>query len=534
MIELQHLEKRYGPQLAVDDLNLVFPEGQVTALLGPSGCGKTTTLRMINRLIEPTGGRVLIGGQDTRNLRPEELRRRIGYVIQQIGLFPHLNVAQNVATVPDLLGQDRNATARRVDELLELVGLDPELYRAKKPSELSGGQAQRVGVARALAADPPLLLMDEPFGALDPLAREHLQNAFRAIQRQLHKTVVMVTHDIDEALRLGDRIALMNARRPDHAACHPVRAGVSGRGRHAAATGRANRRRVHDPLHRLLVAHAPCRHGRADRPERPAARRHRCPDTAPGRPACGRADLVRPARRGPRSMTPGRLLWPVLLLVSLIPGVLPALIGLLNVGEVPATFDPPLWKLTLLHLALVLGATTLVVLVGLPLAVAVTRPGRDALRQLAETLAGLGQTVPTFAILALAVPALGFGWKPTLLGLFVYGLMPVLSSSIAAFRGVDRAVLDAARSMGMTTRQQLMRVELPLARPLILAGLRTSVVYNVGTATVGAALGAGGLGEPIINGLSQQNTALVLVGAVLAALLALSLDALLGHLEKAV
>lgn len=213
MIELQHLEKRYGPQLAVDDLNLVFPEGQVTALLGPSGCGKTTTLRMINRLIEPTGGRVLIGGQDTRNLRPEELRRRIGYVIQQIGLFPHLNVAQNVATVPDLLGQDRNATARRVDELLELVGLDPELYRAKKPSELSGGQAQRVGVARALAADPPLLLMDEPFGALDPLAREHLQNAFRAIQRQLHKTVVMVTHDIDEALRLGDRIALMNAGR---------------------------------------------------------------------------------------------------------------------------------------------------------------------------------------------------------------------------------------------------------------------------------------------------------------------------------
>lgn len=233
-------------------------------------------------------------------------------------------------------------------------------------------------------------------------------------------------------------------------------------------------------------------------------------------------------------MTPGRLLWPALLLVSLIPGVLPALIGLLNVGEVPATFDPPLWKLTLLHLALVLGATTLVVLVGLPLAVAVTRPGRDALRQLAETLAGLGQTVPTFAILALAVPALGFGWKPTLLGLFVYGLMPVLSSSIAAFRGVDRAVLDAARSMGMTTRQQLMRVELPLARPLILAGLRTSVVYNVGTATVGAALGAGGLGEPIINGLSQQNTALVLVGAVLSALLALSLDALLGRLEKAV
>ncbi|TDE86321.1 ABC transporter ATP-binding protein [Deinococcus sp. S9] len=211
MIELQHLEKRYGDAFAVRDLNFVFPAGELTALLGPSGCGKTTTLRMINRLIEPTGGRVLLGGRDTRDFRPEELRRGIGYVIQQIGLFPHLTVAQNVATVPELLGWDRRRTARRVDELLELVGLDPAVYRTKKPAELSGGQAQRVGVARALAADPPVLLMDEPFGALDPLARDHLQEAFREIQRRLNKTVVLVTHDIDEALRLGDRVALMRA-----------------------------------------------------------------------------------------------------------------------------------------------------------------------------------------------------------------------------------------------------------------------------------------------------------------------------------
>ncbi|GAA5513758.1 vitamin B12 import ATP-binding protein BtuD [Deinococcus carri] len=211
MIELQHLEKQYGGTFAVRDLSLVFPEGELTALLGPSGCGKTTTLRMINRLIEPGGGRVLLDGRDTRDLRPEVLRRGIGYVIQQIGLFPHLTIAQNVATVPDLLGWDRQRTARRVDELLELVGLDPAVYRSKKPGELSGGQAQRVGVARALAADPPVLLMDEPFGALDPLARDRLQQAFRAIQQRLRKTVVLVTHDIDEALRLGDRIALMNA-----------------------------------------------------------------------------------------------------------------------------------------------------------------------------------------------------------------------------------------------------------------------------------------------------------------------------------
>ncbi|MFC5847303.1 ABC transporter ATP-binding protein [Deinococcus petrolearius] len=215
MIELRNLEKRYAnPQTgqdfyAVRDLSLTFPDGQITALLGPSGCGKTTTLRMINRLIEPTGGQILIDGADVLAGRPEALRRRIGYVIQQIGLFPHLTVEQNVATVPDLLGQPKGKTRERVRELLGLVGLEPAQFAHKRPAELSGGQAQRVGVARALAADPPVLLMDEPFGALDPLARDHVQDAFLDIQRRLKKTIVMVTHDIDEALRMGDRVALL-------------------------------------------------------------------------------------------------------------------------------------------------------------------------------------------------------------------------------------------------------------------------------------------------------------------------------------
>ena len=220
-------------------------------------------------------------------------------------------------------------------------------------------------------------------------------------------------------------------------------------------------------------------------------------------------------------------MWPGLLLLALWPGVLARLAQPLSPGA-PLTFEVPLWQLTLTHLGLVLLATLIVVALGVPLAVAVTRPHREALRELAETLTGLGQTVPTFAILALAVPALGFGWAPTLLGLVVYGLVPVVSNGIAGLRTVDAGVLDAARGMGMTGGQRLWRVELPLARPILLAGLRTSTVYNVGTATVGAALGAGGLGRPIIDGLSQQNTGLVLVGAVLAALLALSLDALLG------
>lgn len=225
----------------------------------------------------------------------------------------------------------------------------------------------------------------------------------------------------------------------------------------------------------------------------------------------------------------GAALWPLLLAVSLLPGVLPRLVQPLSPGG-PLTFDPPLWQLTLTHLGLVLLATAAVLLLGVPLAVIVTRPGRESLRGLTETLAGLGQTVPTLAILALAVPALGFGWAPTLLGLVVYGLVPVIGNAIAGLLAVDRGLLDAARGMGMSERQRLWRVELPLALPVLLAGVRTSTVYNVGTATVGAALGAGGLGVPIINGLSQQNTGLTLVGAILAALLALSLDALLGLL----
>ncbi|WP_424951569.1 ABC transporter ATP-binding protein [Deinococcus sp.] len=211
MITLNRLEKKYADTYAVRDLSLNFPDAAITALLGPSGCGKTTTLRMINRLIEPTSGQVLLDGQDTARLKPEVLRRGIGYVIQQIGLFPHLSVAQNVATVPDLLGRGKAQTAKRVDELLSLVGLEPAVYRGKRPLELSGGQAQRVGVARALAADPPVLLMDEPFGALDPIARDEVQERFLKIQRELKKTVVLVSHDIDEALRMGDYVALMQA-----------------------------------------------------------------------------------------------------------------------------------------------------------------------------------------------------------------------------------------------------------------------------------------------------------------------------------
>jgi osmoprotectant transport system ATP-binding protein len=210
-ITLEHLSKRYPGQQApaVDDLSLTVPAGDIAVLVGPSGCGKTTTMKMINRIIEPTSGRILIGDDDVTRRNPDELRRRIGYVIQQVGLFPHLTVADNVATVPRMLKWPAARVRARVDEMLELVGLEPGVYRDRHPKNLSGGQRQRVGVARALAADPPVMLMDEPFGAIDPVTRERLQNEFLRLQAELRKTIVFVTHDIDEAIKMGDRIAIL-------------------------------------------------------------------------------------------------------------------------------------------------------------------------------------------------------------------------------------------------------------------------------------------------------------------------------------
>ena len=215
MIRFEAATKRFpgADRPAVEALDLVVPAGTTCALIGPSGCGKSTTLRMVNRLVEPDSGRVLVAGEDVMGVDPVRLRRSIGYVLQGVGLFPHRSVAENVATVPGLLGWGRARIAERVDAMLDLVGLPPAAYRDRRPDELSGGQRQRVGVARALAADPPVLLMDEPFGAVDPVARARLQVEIGAILRHLRKTVILVTHDIDEAMRMGDLVVLMREGR---------------------------------------------------------------------------------------------------------------------------------------------------------------------------------------------------------------------------------------------------------------------------------------------------------------------------------
>ena len=231
MIALEGVSKTYPGQdhAAVAELEFEVPEGAIVMLIGPSGCGKTTTLKMMNRLIEPTTGRVILDGDDVTAVNADQLRRRIGYVIQQVGLFPHMLIGQNIGMVPAMLGWDRNRIAARVDELLHLVGMEPGQYRDRYPRQLSGGQQQRVGVARGLAADPPVMLMDEPFGAIDPITRERLQDEFLEVQRQVAKTICFVTHDLTEAVKLGDRIAIFRPGgrlaqydTPDEILTHPA------------------------------------------------------------------------------------------------------------------------------------------------------------------------------------------------------------------------------------------------------------------------------------------------------------------------
>lgn len=228
MIQIDNLNKKFGSITAVEDVSFTVPEGKICVLLGPSGCGKTTTLKMINRLVPPTSGKVLIGGRDTAELDTVTLRRSIGYVIQQVGLFPNMTVEDNICVVPDLMGWDKTKSRKRAAELLEVVALEPSKFAKRYPCELSGGQQQRIGVARALAADPPVMLMDEPFGAIDPINRDAIQDEFMRIQRQVGKTVLFVSHDIDEAVKMADCVALFNAGRieqfgtPDDLLARPV------------------------------------------------------------------------------------------------------------------------------------------------------------------------------------------------------------------------------------------------------------------------------------------------------------------------
>ena len=589
MITFEAVTKRYPDgTVALDALDLTVPAGKTVVLVGPSGCGKTTSLRMINRLVEPTAGRILLDGTDIRGRNQAQLRRGIGYVIQQTGLFPHRTVADNIATVPVLTGLSRRKARDRALELITLVGLDPALAK-RYPHQLSGGQQQRVGVARALAADPPVLLMDEPFSAVDPVVRASLQDQLLSLQAELHKTIVLVTHDIEEAIKVGDLVALFRPHGklaqlapPEELLAVPADDYVAGfvgfdrgiRRLSFVSTGRlplgtgpvltadatvAKARAAGEPW--ILVTEEGT--GRA-RGWVDAARLAGQPDggtlgklaadgighsftagtdslraaldaavlspagqavavDGEGRvlgvvtfdqlraaiQAAGQADAdadasrPRPARRA--RATPGR---PAPMMWSWIPG---------NWSLI--------WQLTWENAKLGVLPALYGLVLSLPLGIIAARWRWFYPPVL--TVINVLYAVPSLALFIALIPAFGLTDTTVIIALTVFSLCVILPNVVAGLRAVPAAVTQAATAMGYGPLRRLATIELPLATPVIIAGLRVGVVSGISLASVGQLIGVSSLGYLFVDGLQRSFPTEIYVGLVLVIALALVCDLLL-------
>ncbi|MEU3626732.1 glycine/betaine ABC transporter permease [Amycolatopsis coloradensis] len=570
-IELRDVSKLYPGQTvpAVERLTMRIPAGEIVVLTGPSGCGKTTTMRMINRLVEPTAGVVTIGGTDVSALDLDEHRRNTGYVIQQVGLFPHLRVDANIGVVPRLLGWTRRRIAGRVRELLDVVGLSRE-HGVRYPRELSGGQQQRVGVARAMAADPPVMLMDEPFGSTDPITRARLQDEFLRLQRKVRKTIVFVTHDFDEAVKVGDRIAVLRPRSviaqydtPQAILAAPVDdyvASFVGSKRNlkrlalirvcdlelrtaAAPDGLppvrpdATLRDVLDVMVRTgstavtVTGDGPARPlGVCDVPSLVAALGPADERPADEAPAIADAEEVpepdpdprAPAR--PRRRRIGLLVRPVLLTLALL--ALFMIVRAHPLDSIEQRFlnaDEILTELGA-HLRLTLISTVCTIAIALPLGILLTRAGARWARPIGLGLGNLGQAIPSIGLVVLLALWIGTGTATAVTALVVYATLPVLRNTIVGLDGVDPTLVDAARGMGMGKTAILWRIELPLAVPVILAGIRTSLVLTVASATLATFIGAGGLGGGLVAGIGLYRPILSLTFGIMVAALALFVD----------
>ena len=657
-ILLDDVTKSYGSgNPAVDHLTLEIPAGQTVMFVGPSGCGKTTTLKMINRLIEPTEGHIIINGDDVTTMNGDRLRRHIGYVIQAGGLLPHMSVAANIGIVPKMLGWSKSRIADRVDELLDLVSLDPGVYRDRYPRELSGGQQQRVGVARALAADPPVLLMDEPFGAVDPITRQRLQEELIHIQNELHKTIVFVTHDFDEAVKLGDWIVIFNEGAhimqydtPERILANPSNEFVedfigSGAGlmqlglarvsdvplkeavrarpgedslevdRRLKAAGvrrvvvldrrdrpvgwvsskqilRTSRIRsdynqelpivgasstlddaldtmlvagsteaiVHGPRRRFLglitvntvikaieeissrapdEVSAPLGHNTGSdsassadsSPAEDEASRRRTTSrhsrerrpTPPQRPPVVMGMNERSANPGEQSRI-GLIVQPIALLLFLGGMILWLRMTDLTETEQATLASKELRRLTLQHINLTIVAAVIVLATAIPAGIILTRKPFAALTGPITMIANLGQAAPTVGLVVLFAFWLDFGYTAALVSLVVYSFLPVLKNTMVGLKAVDPRLVEAARGMGMSNVAVLTKVELPLAVPVMLAGIRTALVLLVGSATLATFVNGGGLGLLITTGVNLNQVRVLIFGSLLVAVLALGVD----------
>ncbi|ANN18831.1 glycine/betaine ABC transporter permease [Amycolatopsis orientalis] len=571
-IELRDVSKHYPGQAvpAVERLTMRIPAGEIVVLTGPSGCGKTTTMRMINRLVEPTAGVVTIGGTDVSALDLDEHRRSTGYVIQQIGLFPHLRVDANIGVVPRLLGWTRRRVAGRVRELLDVVGLSRE-HGVRYPRELSGGQQQRVGVARAMAADPPVMLMDEPFGSTDPITRARLQDEFLRLQREVRKTIVFVTHDFDEALKIGDRIAVLRPRSviaqydtPQAILAAPaddyvasfvgskrnlkrlalIRVGdldlrqVAGPDGLPEVRPDATLRDALDVMVRtgstevVVTEDGTARPlGVCDLPILVAALKS--PDEAPPptipdveeAPAPETAAFATTtASTRPRRRRLGLLVRPVLLILALL--ALFAIVRAHPIDSIEQRFLNADEIFTELgeHLRLTLISTVCTIAIALPLGILLTRAGARWARPIGLGLGNLGQAIPSIGLVVLLALWIGTGTATAVTALVVYATLPVLRNTIVGLDGVDPTLVDAARGMGMGKTAILWRIELPLAVPVILAGIRTALVLTVASATLATFIDGGGLGGGLVAGIGLYRPILSLTFGIIVAALALFVD----------
>ncbi|MEV7045739.1 ABC transporter permease subunit [Amycolatopsis sp. NPDC051061] len=552
-IELENVSKHYPGQAlpAVDRLTMRIPAGEIVVLTGPSGCGKTTTMRMINRLVEPTSGAVTIGGTDVTALDVDEHRRHTGYVIQQVGLFPHLRVDANIGVVPRVLGWTRRRVAGRVRELLDVVGLTRE-HGLRYPRELSGGQQQRVGVARAMAADPPVMLMDEPFGSTDPITRARLQDEFLRLQREVRKTIVFVTHDFDEALKMGDRIAVLRPRSeiaqydtPQAILAAPADdyvASFVGSQRNLkrlalipvadldlgpAADGLPSIPReatLRDALDTMVRtgSTAVAVNGRTLDVPRLVAALQPAGETPPAVAETVPATASAPTR--PRRRRLGLLVRPVLIALALLALFLIVRAQpidsieqrYLNAGEIFAELGA--------HLRLTLISTVCTITIALPLGILLTRPGARWVRPIGLGLGNLGQAIPSIGLVVLLALWTGTGTGTAVAALVVYATLPVLRNTMVGLDGVDPTLVDAARGMGMTKTAILWRIELPLAVPVILAGIRTALVLTVASATLATFIDGGGLGGGLVAGIGLYRPILSLTFGIVVAALALFAD----------
>ena len=543
-LEFKDVSKHYpGSEApAVVDLSLDVEPGETCVLVGPSGSGKTTAMRMVNRMVDITSGDILLDGRSILESDPSELRRHIGYVIQHVGLFPHRTVAQNIGTVPQLLGWPKARIEERSRELLGLVGLEPEIAK-RYPAYLSGGQRQRVGVARALAADPPLMLMDEPFGALDPITRDRLQGEFERLKERVSTTIVFVTHDIDEAIRLGDRIAILRQggvlaqyATPAELLLHPaddVRRGVRRRRPRAQAPRARHRGR------RRARAGPGARHERDALAADVAARRARRAAPGPRRPPVGR----RRRRPGPRdadrrghprqAAARGRRALPRLMLAQVeIRDRSGDASCVADNGFCPEWIADNLdryWDPFVQHVFLVVVSVAIGFAIASTLALLAYR--RRWLITPVVNFTGILYTIPSVAAFFLLLPLTGRGDDTAIIALVAYTLLILFRNMIDGLQSVPEDARDAGRGMGLTQRQLLWQVEIPLALPAIMAGLRVATTTTVGLAALAFFAGAGGLGAVINADLAFKSN--VVVASLLCVLLAAVLDGIILLVQRA-